>query len=225
MKEVFERIEELRADTERHPFFTALESLEDLGAIKSVIPVLTFWVMTFQDVLKMNRDLATESPYVEILQQHYEEDCGHDKWFLQDLRKVSGQLPRVDEVFGPEHESIRFMSYRISALCMALKSDAERIALIESLEATAQLFFPRYSAALARVGLVEDFLFFGETHLLAEESHEIGDEEMKEQLTLIELDETSRAACITLAGECFSAFDLLWNEMHEALKQPADLPV
>ena len=64
-----------------HPFFARLERNDCPATIKPYASALTFWVMTFQDILRLNEAQVTDARLREVAAQHRAEDAGHDRWF------------------------------------------------------------------------------------------------------------------------------------------------
>lgn len=84
MKTVQAYIDSKQHEFMNHPFFNILEELNSIEEISYFVPELTFWAMTFQDILRINEERVTD-PYLKKVARHHRlEDAGHEKWFLSD---------------------------------------------------------------------------------------------------------------------------------------------
>src|SRR6187200_1287701 len=86
MKTIQAYIDSKQNEFMNHPFFKVLEELNSLEEISYFVPELTFWAMTFQDILRINEEKVTD-PYLKKVARHHRlEDAVHEKWFLSDKK-------------------------------------------------------------------------------------------------------------------------------------------
>ncbi|MDF2698237.1 MAG: hypothetical protein K0S65_6620 [Labilithrix sp.] len=164
----------------QHPFFARLEQQPTEGPAFVFAPALMFWIMGFQDVLRLNEDFTSDPLVKRFAAQHREEDSEHWSWFLDDLTTLGVTDRDVTFLFGAGHRATRDATYRILSEVYQIKDDRLRIPLILSLESTAHVFFTRVADYAQRLGLRDRLRFFGNQHLDAEESHEFyGDENQR----------------------------------------------
>src|SRR4029079_17595303 len=104
---VAKRQEEFRG----HAFFAEERLSSDLRGGLSFAPDLTFWVMTFQDILRLNASLTRDPQIRRIVRHHRAEDAGHDRWFLDDLASMQVAAPDVRHLFGERHAPTRDAAY------------------------------------------------------------------------------------------------------------------
>src|SRR6187399_2909090 len=91
MKTIQAYIDSKQNEFMNHPFFKVLEELNSLEEISYFVPELTFWAMTFQDILRLNEEKVSD-PYLKKVARHHRlEDSGHEKWFLHD-KKYLGRV-------------------------------------------------------------------------------------------------------------------------------------
>ena len=91
MKTIQTYIDSKQQEFMNHPFFEVLSQLNSLEEISYFVPELTFWAMTFQDILRLNEERVVD-PYLKKVARHHRlEDAGHEKWFLQD-KKYMGEV-------------------------------------------------------------------------------------------------------------------------------------
>jgi hypothetical protein len=69
---------------------------------------------------------------------------------------VGGEISRVDAVFTPEHQQVRWITYRVIGYSYSLRSNEERLTFIHRLAASVHLFFTRFGQALHHVEVPDD---------------------------------------------------------------------
>ena len=117
MQETLAAIEACSRRLEGHRFFQSLQRHEpDLRRAVAFAPAGTFWVMTFQDILRMNVDLARDPTVRRIIAQHLAEDSGHQEWFLEDLRTAFGCEPTsIRWLFSEQTRKVRELSFSLAS--------------------------------------------------------------------------------------------------------------
>lgn len=177
MRVVKEQIAAWQEAFARHPFFDRLEAEPTEGPAFVFAPALMFWIMGFQDVLRLNEQFASDARVKRFAAQHREEDSDHWSWFLDDLTTLGVTNRDVTFLFGPGHRATRDATYSIMSEVYRVADDRLRVPLILSLESTAHVFFTRVARYAQRLGLRDQLRFFGDQHLEAEESHDFHTEE------------------------------------------------
>ncbi|MBN1203588.1 MAG: hypothetical protein JXB05_01520, partial [Myxococcaceae bacterium] len=77
MKVVLEHIATRQEVFAAHPFFEDLKQDRPVEQIMAFAPRLAFWVMTFQDVLRLNAHFITDPNLKRLAIQHRSEEVGH----------------------------------------------------------------------------------------------------------------------------------------------------
>ena len=207
MQQVMNHIEKSMEQLERHPFFARLRPERDLRRLMAFAPASTFWVMIFQDLIRLNAELARDPAVRRTLEQHQTEDAGHEQWFLEDLERLFGSAPRdVHWLFGPENREMRSASLAVVAEVFAIADDRLRLVLLEMLEASAGLYFGRVSRALAESGHAEGLKYFAGIHLKAEAGHEIHAEAARKSTEAIVMPPELRAQAHAMLDRITAAF-------------------
>jgi hypothetical protein len=155
-----------------HEFMTRLEGEATLDALRRLLPRLAFFTFAFQDMLKLAHDRCSDPVLRPIVQSLKEGDRGHDRWYVEDLSELGINLT-AHELFGPEQEVGRRVSYALIGLISDATSDHERLAILLTLESAAREFFIRVPSFAARAGLARELRYFGSMHLAAEEAHDV----------------------------------------------------
>lgn len=205
MKHVRTHIDKRQAEFAATKFFEELE--EDRWSTSSLTFVrkLAFFVMAFQDILRIN-EANVQTPKLRTIARHHRiEDRGHDIWFLKDLYKIDGTIPDTAELFSPLHLATRNAVYQLMTEVFRATDDRVRIVLLLVLEATGHIFFKRVVKYLESINDDRDLRYFGRAHLNVELNHALFEEQMDSWLDEIEMSEADCAEAIATADRCFAA--------------------
>lgn len=212
MKTVQTYIESKQQEFANHPFFELLKELNNLEEIGYFVPELTFWAMTFQDILRLNEEKVTD-PYLKKVARHHRlEDAGHEKWFLHDKKYIGtkgpGQIDRDDVawLYSKDSELTRDAAYSI--MSEIYKSDDERlnIALLLTLESTGHVFFQKVVNQVKQAGEDQNLQYFSSSHLEVEMAHALFEEEMEDKLFAQDLPIDIRRNALKMVDRCYDAF-------------------
>jgi hypothetical protein len=225
MKTVQDYIADQQLKFGLHPFFQRLEHNEPLRHVLPFASGLTFWVMVFQDVLRLNEAQVTDPELKKLARHHRGEDSGHDKWFLNDLIKIEGSNPDLRSLFGKQHRVTRDVSYALMSEVYRAQSDYERIVLLLTLESTGHIFFEKIASYFERLGVVHSLQYFSRTHIDVEKAHEMFEQQMEAMLAKIELPEEIRERCVQLVDRAYKAFGELFDSLEELIHVELDRPV
>src|SRR5690606_34603272 len=99
MQAVNERIQLHLGELLAHPFLAEMKPHPELSRAMAFAEVLAPWVLTFQDLIRINATRARDPEVRKVLAQHAKEDRGHEAWFLEDL----------DVIFGPRVRDLRWL--------------------------------------------------------------------------------------------------------------------
>lgn len=218
MHEILSYIEDRKRGLRHHPFFELLERDEPLERILPFIPLSGFWVMTFQDALRLNAEGLRDSPLERIARHHLSEDAGHDIWYLDDLRLTFGTYPTLPEIFSEEYRACREASFAIISESFGSPTDAARITFLLTLESTGQVFFPHVVEYFRRAGVEPALKYFAQTHLDVERDHELVDERMLQELSRIDLSAETTLQCLATVDRCYAAFEKLFGSFADTIR-------
>jgi hypothetical protein len=206
-----------------HPFFERLRRDEPLSQVLPFASMITFWVMGFQDALRLNVEHMSDPWLKEVAEHHWHEDSGHDAWFLKDLLLIEGSLPAVRDLFSKRCRVTRDVTYALIAESFRAQEDIERITLILIWESAARASFPSVLEYLERMGVGEKFQYFGPKHLDAESEHEVFEQDMQDALAAIKLSDHTRDRCIAMVSRCYDALVKLLDSIEQTLaEEPED---
>src|SRR6478736_10234254 len=102
-----------QAEFANHAFFSEKRMGSGLWGVLSFAPDLTFWVMAFQDILRLNASLTQDPQLRKIVRHHMAEDAGHERWFLDDLAALQIPVPDVRWLFSRRHSPTRDAAYAL----------------------------------------------------------------------------------------------------------------
>jgi len=223
MRQALALIGEWTPRLEAHRFFHRLAGKEpDLRRAMSFAPAGTFWVMTFQDILRLNTELARDPAVAQILLQHRDEDSGHEQWFLEDLRTVFGdEITSIRWLFSDENRKVRDMSFALTAEVFRIEDDRLRMVFVEVLESAAGIFFGHISRFLQRSGHASRLKYLAGVHLDAEAGHEMHGDEHRRQLEEMVLAPELRVEAARMIERMFASFLRLADALAERMDAPA----
>lgn len=226
MKQVRQYIKERQSRFGEIKFFEELERYESTstdGAL-AFIRGLTFFVMAFQDILRLNEERVKDRELRIIARHHRLEDKGHDIWFLHDLAEVDGNLPDVGEIFSAAHTVTRDTAYALIGEVFKSTDDRANIALLLVLESTGHVFFNRVVETLERIGDKHNLYYFARGHLDIELGHALFEERMDAIIDAIELNDEDRAMITKAVDNSFDAMTTMLENLTEQVKYRSTLP-
>ena len=213
MRAVLAAIEERKRAFARHPFFAFLqdESLTPEERL-AFYPCIAHWIMSFADLNKYF--LRVEGPtdiHQEKVNLYTREDDDHWRLYVEDFRKLGFERFRTGAdwlsfLWGEETRANRMLSYRIAHLVMGASS-VQRLAIVESMEEAANVFFPLTLRLAERIQerTGTELRYLGHFHFNLEAEHTgAGDHEA---LARVELDDLARHKTVEMVNEIFGLFE------------------
>jgi DMATS type aromatic prenyltransferase len=199
-----------------HPFMRRLERGGTIQEFSLVARRLAFFVMTFQDVLRLARKTCSDPNLHVLVCAHEAEDRGHDAWFLHDLQQF-GIEDRLDWIFLKEYAVVRDLSYSLIAEVLRATDDRTRLAVVMALEAAGREFFRRAVEFLERLGKTEGLLYFARRHQDVEQSHSLFRGSAQAKLTEMDIPDESLEEVTGAVAVTFSQMWRLAGDMETAL--------
>jgi hypothetical protein len=222
MKVVLEYIARRQEVFAKHPFFEDLRQDRPVEQILAFAPRLAFWVMTFQDVLRLNAHFIKDPNLKRLAIQHRSEEVGHDRWFFEDIQELTGKQLSVSAVFGRAHTAIRDATYALISEVYRPVDDRLRIALVLTMEATSHVFFGRTSILVSTKGCSERLRYFSDFHVQVEQQHQVFEEEMEQRLRAMELSEELQLQACALVDRIYAAFELMLQGLRTEINASVD---
>jgi hypothetical protein len=212
VKEVLASIEELSREFSKLTYFRLLEGPGARSDVEIMARGLSFFVMSFQDMLRLNAVHMTDPVLKQMAVGQRKDDSGHDRWFLNDLEKLR-LAPDLRWLFSKRHQQTRDTSYEIIAQIFGASSDPARLVVGLSLEATGGVYFSRVHKFFARFGLGHGLRFFSQHHWDVEQSHALFEGEMQQQLHGIALTDAQRREALAAAARTFRAVGKMCEDL------------
>ncbi|KST65161.1 hypothetical protein [Mastigocoleus testarum] len=221
MKVIEDYIAPKQAQFVQHPFFEKIAKSDSLEQLTSIAQCIAFWTMTFQDILRLNEVRFTNPKLREIAQLHRIEDGGHDIWFLDDINEMNVEEPKLNviyDVYNRNHNSTRDASYALVSEVFRAYNDYERIALLMTIETTANSFFQATADLTERVGYSSVLKYFSYYHLRVEESHESLNENIESSFDNIQLTQSEERNIFELIDRAYKAFTVMFDGLYAVLE-------
>jgi hypothetical protein len=214
MKTIQAYIDSKQNEFMNHPFFSTLERLNSLEEISYFVPELTFWAMTFQDILRINEE-RVQDPYLKKVARHHRlEDAGHDKWFLSD-KKYMSQLSNdpscarddVAWLYCKDSQLVRDAAYAIMAEMYQVDEEILNVALLLTIESSGHVFFEKVVKQVKKTGEDKNLKYFSSSHLEVELAHALFEEEMEKNIYERRLPINIRREGLKMVDRCYAAFN------------------
>lgn len=215
MRVLKQRIAERQEIFRRHPFFARLESGRSFEAVMSFAPHLMFWVMAFQDILRLNYELIRDPKLRRIAAHHRREDAGHEQWYLDDLRALGFADRDVSLLFGAEHAATRAAAYGLVSEVYRASDDRVRLALVLTVESAGHAFFEQIAPYVEQHGGGCRLRYFAKSHLDVEHSHNVFSEDTAEAIDQLVLTDELREEAEGMVERAFYAFIAMFDAIPE----------
>lgn len=203
-----------------HPLLKRLEGAGTVEQMQILAPRFTFYVMCFQDMLRLGSALTTDPVLKEFAVTHEAEDLGHEQWFLYDLEAL-GVERNLAWTFSPEHTVTRDISYRIMSEIFGATHDTTRLAVLLALEGIGAEFFGRVIGYLDRLGRSKGLRYFARSHQLVEQSHEVFEGDAQSRLAAIEVPSAVMPEIVRAVARTFEAMARLGDDIDARMEECA----
>jgi len=197
-------------------------NLEDFAVVAHNI---SFWVMSFQDLLRINLSHVTDKHYYQIIKQHLMEDVGHEKWFLDDLKALNVGQPSLQILYSKSHAAVRDATFSLMSEVFRATYDYERIVLILTLESAGHIFFESVADFVEKYNCNHKFKYFSNHHLGVEKNHELFEKQIQLYLNSIQLNHEERCRVFDMIDRVYEAFILMFNGLASELSTTAKIEV
>lgn len=218
MKTVQAYIDSKQSELLNHEFFEILKNLDSIEEISSFVPELTFWAMTFQDILRINEEKVIDPFYKKVARHHRLEDAGHEKWFLSDKQYMSKYHADKDYgrddvawLYSKDSELVRDAAYALMSEIYKIDNEVLNIVLLLTLESSGHVFFKEVSDQVKKTGEDKNLQYFSSSHLEVELAHAMFEEEMERKIYEKRLDISTRREALQLVDRCYVAFSKMFD--------------
>ncbi len=212
-------VERERQDLSRHELFRRLREEASLEDVRSIAPRVAFFVMAFQDVLRLVTEKTSDPVLRQLARAHQLEDAGHDHWYLRDL-EILELSTDVASLFSRDARAIRDVSYHQIAEAIAAESDVSRFAVVLCLEAAGVEFFSAMVDGLDRLGRAQGLLYFSKRHQDVEASHEIFEDRRQAEIDALLVPSTAAPEVVRAVVRTFDTMRTLADELARHVHVP-----
>lgn len=199
----------------QHPFFTRLQDHLTVTDLQTLARSLTFFILAFQDMLRLTAEQMQDPGLRQIAMQHRREDAGHDQWFLQDLSTL-GITTDVVWLFSDDHRVTRDTAWRILAEICHAASDVTRLTINMVLEEAFQVFIS-HDALFECAGLARPLAYFSRQHREVELHHHMHEDAAQAQLHAFVLTAPQRAQALLAMERTYAAITSMFDDIHRRL--------
>jgi len=230
MKIIQDYIDSKQQEFMNHPFFEILEQLNSLQELSYFVPELTFWAMTFQDILRINEERVND-PYLRKVARHHRlEDAGHEKWFLHDKKYMeavnidpTNDTNDVSWLYSKETQLTRDAAYAILAEVYKSNDEILNIVLLLTIESSGHVFFEKVSKQVKQTGEDKNLKYFSSSHLEVEMAHALFEEEMERSLFARTVPIQTRREALKMIDRCYDAFNKMFDGLIIACNRRLEL--
>ncbi len=218
MNDILNDIEARQAQFSTLPFFKFLEQGNRIEDANLFVSGLAFFILAFQDMLRINEAQITDPVLLPIAQHHRQEDLGHDIWFLHDIQKLDADCSAA-LLFSEKSVQTRDTSYAIAAEIYRASDDRIRLVIPLVLEAAGHIFFSRAYHFFNRAGYTDRLKYFSEEHFQAELDHEMFDQDINQRLQALHLTDELRQEAGDVVERIFTALIAMVSALNDQIEQ------
>ena len=230
MKTIQAYIDSKQQEFMNHPFFEVLGQLDTIEEISYFVPELTFWAMTFQDILRLNEERVTD-PYLKKVARHHRlEDAGHEKWFIHDKKYLSKlstdkscNKDNVSWLYSKETQLTRDAAYAIMSEIYKANDEVLNIVLLLTIESSGHVFFEKVVKQVKKTGEDKNLKYFSSSHLEVEMAHALFEEEMERNLFARAIQVETRREALKMVDRCYDAFSKMFDGLLIACNRRLEL--
>jgi hypothetical protein len=214
MQEILSFVEQKKQDFSKLPLFDFMQDKTIPPRQRlSFAPCMAHFILSFSDlnkyVLRVKKPL---NRIQEIVNQYTYEDDNHWPWFITDiellgLNQQSTFTQALTSIWSEETKITRQIAYRVAGYSLEVEPII-KLAVIESLEGTADIFFSQSRKIISEIKAVtkQEFLFFGDLHLHEEIGHAMATPDVENFLTEIKITDTQREQALYAVNKVFEIF-------------------
>lgn len=222
---VLNAIEQHREALSSHPFLTYLRSesgtLEDVQCITGRI---AFFVMCFQDVLRLVHSTTADPLLKRLAKVHQSEDSGHDNWYLHDLERFGISLGLRD-LFSARTALTRDVAYTQISDVLRATDDCSRLGVVLALEAAGREFFQGIIEFIERQQRIAGLLYFARRHQRIEQNHDMFTGDAQDELEAIMVSADALTEILAVVARTFETMTRLADDLLQQVKHRSPMSV
>jgi DMATS type aromatic prenyltransferase len=216
---VLSLIDEHRRRLAQHPFIAHVARDGSEAHAREIARRMAFFVMGFQDVLRLVSELTTDPALVDFVRGHQREDQGHDAWYLHDIACLGVECDLRD-VFSADLQQARDTIYTQVSDVIRSTDDRSRVAVVLALEAAGAEYFEAMIGFLERLGMGNHLRYFARSHQHVEQAHEVFETEKTAQLAALSITQTAFEEAVAVVDRTFETMEDLGTDLLTHMSQP-----
>lgn len=202
----------------KHQFFQLLTDDTTLEQFASVAARLSFWVMSFQDLLRLNEERITNDKIRNIVRKHRLEQSGHEHWFVSDVHDMECKMLTLQSIYSRNCATTRDATYALMSEVFQAKSDYERVILLLTLESTSNIFLGFTVDFVDTVNYTSSLKYFSNYHLEFEKNYRGFEEKLTNYFAEVQLNQDEEAQILKMIDRVYKAFNLMFDGLASALE-------
>jgi len=129
MRSILDAVDRVAADFAEHSFLVSLDYAASLERLRRFVPGLTFWVLAYQDVLRLHEEMARDPLVRRVATTLRQNERGDDATFLSDMHLLGSELD-LRSAFGREHVHVRDGAYALTSELFRAETEHARLAVL-----------------------------------------------------------------------------------------------
>ncbi|MBD2344647.1 hypothetical protein [Anabaena subtropica] len=201
----------------QHRFFQQLTDDITLEQFASMASCLSFWVMSFQDLLRLNEARITNVEIRDLVRRHRLENTGHEHWFVSDVNEMKCKVLTLQSIYSRNYVTTRDATYAIMSEVFQARNDYERIALLLALESTSNIFLGVTVDFVDTLSYSISLRYFSDYNLEFEKNYAIFEQKLTTYLADIHLTQDDEENLLKMIERVYHAFNLMFDGLTSAL--------
>lgn len=202
----------------QHQFFQQLTDDTTLEQFASVASRLSFWVMSFQDLLRLNEERITNDEIRNIVRKHRLEQIGHEHWFVSDVKDMECKIITLQSIYSRNCATTRDATYALMSEVFQAQNDYERIVLLLTLESTSNIFLGFTVDFVDTVSYSSSLRYFSNYHLEFEKNYTFFEEKLTDYFAEVQLTQDEEEHILKMIDRVYHAFNLMFDGLTSALE-------
>lgn len=201
-----------------HPFFCQLNEDTTLEQFASMASHLSFWVMSFQDLLRLNEERINNIEIRNIIRKYRLEQTGHEQWFVSDVNDMKCKILSLQSIYSRNYATTRDATYALISEVFQAHNDYERIALLLTLESTSNIFLGFTIDFVDTVSFSNNLRYFSHYNLEFEKNYAMFEQKMTTYLTNAQLTQVEEEYILKMIDRVYDAFHLMFDALTSSLE-------
>ena len=181
-------------------------------SLAAVAKNLTFYVLAFQDIIRLAANHVYNPMLSDLLKSHYQTCKDYEQGYLDDLDTLS-ETPTVSFLFSSSQQLVRDVAYNLIAGILRTETDMQRTALVLSLEAAGEIFFQGFIAAFEQQNQHHSLKYFNRQHPALILSQSLTEQVWQNKLAAIPVSLTELELCEKTIDQVFAQMNTLANHL------------